>query len=85
VDDEWGVLTLDEGERGIIEMSRKLVYPGCHAYIARKLETKEPTHEQREKRKARVQNVIPLRVPGRTVEFYAQRSVCPGCHFGEKR
>ncbi len=35
-----------------------------NAYVARKLETREATHEQREKRKENAQKVVPLVPPG---------------------
>ena len=45
--------------------SKRIPDKWWNAYVARKLETREATHEQREKKKATAQKVVPLVPPGK--------------------
>jgi hypothetical protein len=54
--------------------SKKVPEKWWNAYIARKFETKEATHEQREKKKASAQKVVPLVPSARTQKHKKARS-----------
>lgn len=54
--------------------NKKVLDKWWNAYVARKLETKEATHEQREKKRANAQKVIPLVPSSRTSGHRKARS-----------